>query len=91
MPTHCGGSDAVPAREGVVEDAAERIRDEDAHQCDSGRRVDEAPQPLRAVGPSPSGGCVRRDQGFSDLIPLSTFCMACGAVTFPEKAAWSCW
>ena len=52
MPTHWDGADAVPAREGVVEDAAERIGDEDAHQRDRGRRVERGPTATAGCGAS---------------------------------------
>ena len=84
-------ADPVPARKGVVEDARERIGDEHAHERHCGRRVKQAPQPLRAMGPAPHSGCLRRGQGFSDLRPLSTFCIALSGVVLPENAAWSCW
>ena len=86
-----GRADPVPAREGVKQDAAERIGDEHADERNRGRSVEEAPQPLRAMGPPPNDGCRRRDQGFSDLRPLSTFCIALSGVVLPENAACSCW
>ena len=86
-----GGSDAVPAREGVVEDARERIGDEDADERHRRGSVEQAPCPLGAMGPAPCSRCVRDGQGFSDLRPLSTFCIAFSGVVLPENAAWSCW
>src|SRR5581483_12089440 len=40
--------DAVPAREGVVDDAPEWIADEDPDERDRRRRVGEAPDPVRS-------------------------------------------
>ena len=58
QPDPLRGRDPVPAGEGVVEDAAEGIRDERAHEHDRRRGVEEAPQPLRAVGPPRAGRCL---------------------------------
>ena len=86
-----GRRDAIPASKRVEQDARERIRDEDGNEADRGCCIGEAPQPLWAAGPPSNRGCLRRDQGFSVLRPLSTFCIACSGGVFPENAAWSCW
>ena len=90
-PTHSDGLIPSQRVNAWKQDAAERIGDEHADERNRGRRVEEAPQPLRAMGPPPNGGCRRRDQGFSDLRPLSTFCIALSGVVLPENAACSCW
>ena len=53
------GRDPVPARECVVEDVSEGIRHEHAHEHDSGGGVEEAPHPLRGVGPPRAVRCVQ--------------------------------
>ena len=84
-PTHSEGPIPSAARKGVVEDARERIGDEHADERHCGRCVKQAPQPLRAMGPAPHSGCLRRGQGFSALRPLSTFCIALSGVVLPEE------
>jgi hypothetical protein len=65
-----GRRDAVPPGERVVEDAPERVDDEDRDEGDRRRRVEETPQPARAAGPPPCERYGWSAQGLSVLRPF---------------------
>ena len=85
-----GGCDAVPAGERVIEDAPERVGDEDGDEEDGRQRVEESPQPLGAAGTPAWERYSWSAQGLSVFLPLSTFAIACWGAVLPENAAWSC-